>query len=84
MYIIIDDQVQRLITMGDAIETMRFALTEHGRRQAKIQSRVRTRFEASTAEPAVQVADVVVTAQQCKGHPDAPRRDPDGNCSNLD
>jgi ornithine cyclodeaminase len=42
MYIITDDQVQRLITMGDAIETMRFALAEQGRRQAKIQPRVRT------------------------------------------
>ncbi|WP_269502122.1 hypothetical protein [Burkholderia sp. IMCC1007] len=42
MYIITDDQVQRLITMGDAIETMRFALAEQGRWHAKIQSRVRT------------------------------------------
>jgi len=42
MYIVTDDQVRRLITMSDAIEALRFALAEQGRRRAKIQPRVRT------------------------------------------
>lgn len=42
MYIITDDQVHRLVTMNDAIETMRVALAEHGTQQAKIQPRIRT------------------------------------------
>jgi ornithine cyclodeaminase/alanine dehydrogenase-like protein (mu-crystallin family) len=42
MHIITDEQVHRLITMSDAVEVLRFALAEQGRRQAKIQPRVRT------------------------------------------
>lgn len=42
MYTITDDQVHRLITMRDAIDTMRSALAEQGRHRAKIQPRVRT------------------------------------------
>ncbi|MCA8023644.1 ornithine cyclodeaminase family protein [Burkholderia metallica] len=42
MHIITDDQVHRLITMSDAIATLRLALAEQGSERAKIQPRVRT------------------------------------------
>ncbi|NKJ49327.1 ornithine cyclodeaminase [Burkholderia sp. SG-MS1] len=42
MHIITDEQVHELITMSDAIATLREALAEHGARHAKIQPRVRT------------------------------------------
>lgn len=42
MHIITDDQVHELITMRDAIVTLREALAEQGARSAKIQPRVRT------------------------------------------
>jgi ornithine cyclodeaminase len=43
MHFITDADVRRLITMRDAIEELRLALEEHGRGQARIQPRVRTR-----------------------------------------
>lgn len=42
MHIITDDQVHRLITMSDAISTLRLALAEQGNERARIQPRVRT------------------------------------------
>lgn len=42
MQIITDDQVHALITMSDAIATLRQALAEQGAQRAKIQPRVRT------------------------------------------
>lgn len=42
MHIITDDQVHRLITMRDAISTLRLALAEQGNDRARIQPRVRT------------------------------------------
>lgn len=42
MHIITDDQVHRLITMSDAISTLRVALAEQGGQRARIQPRVRT------------------------------------------
>ncbi len=46
MHIITDDQVHELITMSDAISTLRLALAEQGTQQAKIQPRVRTLGES--------------------------------------
>ncbi|HTI16975.1 MAG TPA: ornithine cyclodeaminase family protein [Trinickia sp.] len=42
MHIITDDHVHRLITMSDAISTLRRALAEQGSERAKVQPRVRT------------------------------------------
>jgi ornithine cyclodeaminase len=43
MHFITDADVRRLITMRDAVEELRLALEEHGRGEARIQPRVRTR-----------------------------------------
>lgn len=46
MHIITDDQVRRLITMSDAISTLRLALAEQGSQRASIQPRIRTMGES--------------------------------------